>query len=90
MKKLIKVIIGVAISILICSLILMGMSWLFQKPFPRLGWIQIIIDLLDYSQCHDRIDYFAQSLLLFVTLGVPAALSGMVMLLFDDREQTIH
>lgn len=63
--------IAAALSILILNLLFWGVAWMIEQPFDTLGWFRMSVDMLNYSQCTLRIDYFMQSLVLLGSLAIP-------------------
>lgn len=70
-RYFINVVLAAVLSILIPSLFFWGIAWLLEKPFAPLGYLQIIVDLLDFSRCPTKQICVMQSMLLLCVLAMP-------------------
>jgi hypothetical protein len=70
-RYFINAVLAAVLSIFIPSLIFWGIAWLLELSFAPLGYLQVIVDLLDFSRCATKQICVMQSILLLCVLAMP-------------------
>jgi hypothetical protein len=74
-------------STLFLDLCFWGLTWLMEKPFDKMGWLRIYIDMVNFNNCDIRMEYFMQSLFLLVLVAIHGVIIFIIVNTFGIRSK---